>query len=343
MGTLAAHRAELPLIEQLRYQTCAARAVMKPNIGRVVFRFTALRPKNRADSLSLAVGEKWKGACLRNGCAVDSNCNSCVVSACCVPLRGDGMFRSLVAILAGFLVLPAFCQNKSNYQPGTIMAVVARPNNSGDDSVPSYDVSVQVGNTLYVVLYTPPLGAGTPQYAAGRELLVKVGDKAVTFNDMLGESHEAPIESSSPAKAPSRQATESESPQAPIKATLVMGWRGIKDNSRGILTIENGNLHFVWSKKVVDIPVASMTDVVADNDSQRVEQGSVGSRSKADRLAIRYRDANGVHSVIFTMEVGQATLLKQQLIAQGAHAAVPNEGSPVHAASKLSPTTEQMP
>lgn len=253
------------------------------------------------------------------------------------------MFRSLVAILVGFLLLPAFCQMKSDYQPGTIMAVVARPNNSGDDSVARYDVSVQVGNTLYIVLYTPPLGAGTPQYAAGRELLVKVGEKTVTFNDMLGESHEAPIESSSRVEAPSRPATASESPQAAIKVTLVMGLRGIKDNSRGTLTIENGNLHFVRSKNVADILVASMTDVVIDNHSQRVMPGSGRSRSEFDRLTIQYRDANGVHGVIFTMAVGQAELLKQRLIAQGAQTSVATDKIDVHDASKLSATTKQKP
>lgn len=253
------------------------------------------------------------------------------------------MFRSLVAILVVLLLTPAFCQVKSDYQPGTVMAVVARPQTSGDDSVTRYDVSVQVGNTLYIVLYTPPLGAGTPQYAAGRELLVKVGEKTVTFNDMLGESHEAPIESSSPVQVAGRQSTDPESPQPPIKATLVTGLHGVKGRSSGELTIENGNLHFVRSKNVVDIPVASVTDVVTDNDSQRVMHESGRSRSKLERLTIQYHDANGVHGVIFTMAVGQAALLKQRLIAQGAHTSVANDNPDVHEASKLSANTEQKP
>lgn len=85
MRTLAAHRAELYLIEQLRYQTCATRAFMKQNIGRVALRFTALRP--RAVRITFrCVGEKWKGACLRNRCAVGSKCDSCEVSAWLRPV-----------------------------------------------------------------------------------------------------------------------------------------------------------------------------------------------------------------------------------------------------------------
>ena len=103
------------------------------------------------------------------------------------------MLRSLVGILTVFLLVPAFGQMKADYQLGAIMAVVARTNTSPENSVTSYDISVRVGSTLYVVLYTPPPGAGTPQYAAGRELLVKVGGKTIRFSDMLGESLEVPM------------------------------------------------------------------------------------------------------------------------------------------------------
>src|SRR5579863_7869650 len=113
-------------------------------------------------------------------------------------VRRNGMLRSCVGILTVFLLVPAFGQMKADYQPGTITAVVARTNTSPESSVTSYDISLRVGSTLYVVLYTPPLGAGTPQYASGRELLVKVGEKTIAFNDMLGESLEVPIESISP-------------------------------------------------------------------------------------------------------------------------------------------------
>jgi hypothetical protein len=60
--------------------------------------------------------------------------------------------------------------------------------------VVKYDVSVKVGETIYLVLYTPPAVDPTSvKYAAGRELLVLVGEKTITYNDILGQSWEVPI------------------------------------------------------------------------------------------------------------------------------------------------------
>ena len=87
--------------------------------------------------------------------------------------------------------LPAFSQSTSKYQVATITDVKTHQD-SGSDVV-RYDVSVKVGDTIYVVLYTPPLGMNTVKYAAGRELLVLVGKKTITYNDILGQSQEVPI------------------------------------------------------------------------------------------------------------------------------------------------------
>jgi hypothetical protein len=66
----------------------------------------------------------------------------------------------------------------------------------------SYDVSVKVGDTIYVVLYTQPLGELPAKYARGHELLVLVGKNTITYNDMLGRSLQVPIESQRPAVEP---------------------------------------------------------------------------------------------------------------------------------------------
>jgi hypothetical protein len=268
------------------------------------------------------------------------------------------MLRSLVGTLIVFLIAPAFGQMKADYQTGTIMAVVVRTNTSPKKFVTSYDISIRVGSTLYVVLYTPPLGAVTPEYAAGRELLVKVGEKTISFNDMLGKSLEVPIESSSQLEAPARKSTEAE--PALVKATLVIGAAGIKDNANGSLTVEKGNLHFVHSKDIVDIPAPSITDLITGSDSQQVIRGTVGTismfgpygsgrflslfRSKLDTLTVQFRDPEGgLHGVIFTMPVGCTELLKQQLIAQGAHTTVGIEKFAGQETSKPSHTAEQQP
>jgi hypothetical protein len=69
----------------------------------------------------------------------------------------------------------------------------------GASDAANYDVSVKVGNTIYVVLYTPALREVTAKYAAGRDVLVLVGKSTIRYNDMLGRSYELPIESQRPA------------------------------------------------------------------------------------------------------------------------------------------------
>lgn len=108
--------------------------------------------------------------------------------------------------------LVAFSQSAPNYQVGTITAV--KPHQSagetGSDPV-SYDVSLRVGDTVYQVVYTPPAGAPSIKYAAGRNLLVFVGEKTVRYNNIAGESFEVPIvgrKSANDAKQP-KQAAES--------------------------------------------------------------------------------------------------------------------------------------
>ena len=104
------------------------------------------------------------------------------------------MLRRLCVIWICLMPLWAFGQSLEKYQVGTITAV--RPHqaqgDTGAESV-SYDVSVKVGDTIYQVLYTPPFGAGAVKYAAGRNLLVQVGEKTIRYNDIVGQSIEVPI------------------------------------------------------------------------------------------------------------------------------------------------------
>ena len=107
----------------------------------------------------------------------------------------------LVCIL--LTMFPAFGQSTSKYQVGTITEVkVHQAAGSGASDAASYDVSVKVGDTIYVALYTPALGEDTVKYAAGRDLLVLVGKNKITYNDILGRSYEVPIESQKPAARP---------------------------------------------------------------------------------------------------------------------------------------------
>ena len=113
------------------------------------------------------------------------------------------MLRLVGLFLIFLTMFPAFGQSTSKYQVGTITEVKAhQATGSGVSNAASYDVSVKVGDTVFVVLYTPALGEETVKYAAGRDLLVLVGKNKITYNDILGQSHDVPIESQKPVAKP---------------------------------------------------------------------------------------------------------------------------------------------
>ena len=123
------------------------------------------------------------------------------------------MLRLVGVFCICLTTFPAFCQSTSKYQVGTITEVKTHLTDAISASNDlSYDVSVKVGDTIYVVLYTPPLGEETVKYSAGRDLLVLVGKHTIRYNDILGQSFEVPIESQKPAARADQ--TKSASPSA---------------------------------------------------------------------------------------------------------------------------------
>ena len=113
------------------------------------------------------------------------------------------MLKFVTIFLVCLTALPTFSQSTSKWVVGTITDVRIHQTPDPDDfGTVSYDVSVKVGNTVYVVLYTPPLEEETVKYAGGRDLLVLVGKSTIRYNDMLGQSHDVPIESQRPAAKP---------------------------------------------------------------------------------------------------------------------------------------------
>jgi hypothetical protein len=104
------------------------------------------------------------------------------------------MHKCLGLTLVILAALAALCQSSSaNYRPGTIMGVARHRNAPGEHDITRYDVTLKVGNDVYVVLYSPPQGQNTVEYAAGMEILVLVKDNSIRFNK-LGTTGEAPIE-----------------------------------------------------------------------------------------------------------------------------------------------------
>jgi hypothetical protein len=108
---------------------------------------------------------------------------------------GHPSIRSVMVFVAALLwVLPICSQEKPKYQIATIMEVKAHQLDKGKSAEPkSYDVSLKVGKTTYVVLFTPPSGSYIVEYKAGTDLPVLVKQKTIKFNDMLGKSQTVPI------------------------------------------------------------------------------------------------------------------------------------------------------
>jgi hypothetical protein len=76
------------------------------------------------------------------------------------------MLRLVGLVCTLLAVFPAFGQSSSKYQVATITEVKThQAAGRGVSNAASYDVTVKVGDTIYVVLYTPPLGEETVKYA----------------------------------------------------------------------------------------------------------------------------------------------------------------------------------
>lgn len=139
----------------------------------------------------------------------------------------------------------------------------------------------------------------------------------------------------------------------PQKAVQLLGLDGVKGNTKGSLTVENGGLRFKHSKVNTDLAATSVQDVVTGSDSQRMIGGTLGTlsmfgpygsgrflslfRSKLDTLTIQYRDVKGgLHGVIFTMPVSSADVTKGELVAAGARTSIPKDIIPSASASAAS-------
>ena len=139
-----------------------------------------------------------------------------------------------------------------------------------------------------------------------------------------------------------------------VKAVQLTGLKGVKDNTKGTLSVESGNLHFVHGKENSDVSATSIQDVVTGGDSRESVGKTVGImgmaapygggrvlslfRTRIDTLTVEYRDPDGgLHGVIFTMSAGTADAIKKGLVAQGAHTSATGEPPAVPSPSSTLP------
>jgi len=131
-----------------------------------------------------------------------------------------------------------------------------------------------------------------------------------------------------------------------VRCMHILGLEGVKRNLHGTLTAGPSGLDFKAGGAHGTVAIASIQDVFTAQDSHQVggkaltvaKMGvpygggrvvSLFSHEKVDSLTIEYRDANGgLHGVVFTMPLGQATVLKKQLVDAGAHASIPVASQP---------------
>ena len=116
----------------------------------------------------------------------------------------------------------------------------------------------------------------------------------------------------------------------------VIGLENIKANAKGTLSLLPNGLEFATGKNKVDISTASMQDIFTGQESRQDVSGPAGTVAKAgipygggrivslfshnvEVLTVEYVDSNGgFHGTVFVLSPGKATVVKNQLVAQGA-------------------------
>jgi hypothetical protein len=145
----------------------------------------------------------------------------------------------------------------------------------------------------------------------------------------------------------------------PQKVVQLTGLTGVRDNTKGTLSVESGYLHFIHNKASADLSAASILVVATGTDSRKSVGKTIGMasmaapygggrflslfRTKIDTLTVQYRDADGgLHGAIFTMPAGAADRIKKDLVAQGAHTTTTGESTPAAPAPSCTrPNKEQ--
>ncbi len=77
--------------------------------------------------------------------------------------------------------------------------------------------------------------------------------------------------------------------QTVTPAVQVIGIVGVKEKTKGTLSLVNGALRFSHAKGNADVTAASIQDVVTGRDSQRVIGGTLGTVSHAEHRRVFLR------------------------------------------------------
>jgi hypothetical protein len=133
--------------------------------------------------------------------------------------------------------------------------------------------------------------------------------------------------------------TQPENTRAPfsIQATHLLGFENAKNNGTGKLSVQDDSLEFKRNGKTgAQIKIGAIHDLLLGSESRQVgglpmtlgetaapfgggRVVSLFAHKKYDTLSIEYVDTDGgIHGAIFQLKKGQAEIVKNELIAQGA-------------------------
>ena len=139
--------------------------------------------------------------------------------------------------------------------------------------------------------------------------------------------------------APAQKITQGGDTSAPFstRATHLLGFANARNNSTGTLSVQDDSLQFQQNGKPgARVKIALVRNVLLGAESNQVgglpmtlgktaapfgggRVVSLFAHKKYDTLTLEYVDSDGgIHGAIFQLTTGQAELVKNELIAQGA-------------------------
>ena len=121
----------------------------------------------------------------------------------------------------------------------------------------------------------------------------------------------------------------------------VFGLENVRPNAKGVLTIHHGDVKFQSGAFSTQVHSTSISEVSVDQSSRKLVGGKAGTvvkfaapfgtgtlisllREAVDVVAIKYSDADGgLHGAVFALPKGQASAVKEGLIAGEARRSMP--------------------
>lgn len=104
-------------------------------------------------------------------------------------------FRLICVLMLFAIATAAMCQSSSPYKAAQLLDVAAH---QPPTSEKSYDLTVKMENTIFIVYFVPPDGTNLIESKKGQDFVARVDGDTMKVNDLLGQSHSLKILSRKP-------------------------------------------------------------------------------------------------------------------------------------------------